>query len=200
MRKLSTAFLFAGSAIAVTPALAQERAPFTGPRVEALIGYDNLRDGTDGDTDRRSGLAYGGAVGYDVQAGGMVVGVEGEIIGATTKARSTSLLVPGDRLQLNAKRDLYAGARVGYAVTPLTLVYAKAGYTNARFETRYDNATVATVNNRNQGGYRLGAGAEHSLSPNTYVKAEYRYSDYGSRNFGIDPSRHQLMAGVGLRF
>ena len=75
--------------------LAQDvaRAPFTGPRVEGLVGYDNLRDGSDGNSDGRDGVVYGAAVGYDVQVGGAVLGVEGEITDSSTNVRTSDLLV-----------------------------------------------------------------------------------------------------------
>ena len=48
-------------ATAATPALAQDAAPFTGPRVEALVGYDNVK----GDGGHRNGVTYGAGLGYD---------------------------------------------------------------------------------------------------------------------------------------
>ena len=48
---------------------------------------------------------------------------------------------------------------------------------------------------------RLGAGLEQKLGTNTFVKAEYRYSNYKEiEDFDIDADRHQVVAGVGIRF
>ena len=52
---------------------------------------------------------------------------------------------------------------------------------------------------------------EQSLTPNTYAKLEYRYSNYSDAKlkypngastgtFGVDTDRHQVAAGVGFRF
>ena len=201
MRNLVLTAAVLASAAAAVPASAKDRAPFTGPRVEALAGYDNLRDAGNGDTEGRDGFAYGGAIGYDVQAGRAIVGVEAEATGATTAARTRNLLVPGDRLRVGAGRDLYAGARVGYAISPVAMVYAKAGYTNARVEAEYRSGTTTVTDRENLDGYRVGAGLEYNVGPRTYVKGEYRYSNYGnSDRFDIDASRHQIMGGVGVRF
>ena len=163
---------FAALAIAgATPALAQDGASFTGPRIEAIVGYDHVKIsglGSDG------GLAYGVGAGYDFQLGGAVAGIEAEISDASTKESG-----------LKAGRDLYAGARIGGAVGANTLLYAKAGYTNAR---------VSGGGHINLDGFRVGAGIEHSLGQ-AYLKAEYRYSNY---ELGV--SRHQVVGGVGIRF
>lgn len=188
---------------AAAPAAAQDvaRAPFTGPRVEGLVGYDNLRDGSDAQSDGRDGVVYGGAIGYDVQVGGAVLGVEGEITDSSTSVRANDLLATGDRLRLDVGRDLYAGARLGYAVSPTALAYVKAGYTNARLEARYTDASGTTDDHADLEGYRVGAGVELQTGRNTYVKGEYRYSHYGDvEGYDTDLDRHQVLAGVGLRF
>ena len=73
------------------------------------------------------------------------------------------------------------------------MVYAKAGYTNARFKVR---STVAALNAAdNLDGVRLGAGVEHMLGDRAFVKAEYRYSNYEA-----GAERHQAVLGFGYRF
>lgn len=192
MKKIIIAALAATAA--ATPAFAQEGAPFTGFRVEGLAGYDNLKGNGGG----RDGVAYGLGAGYDFQLGGAVAGVEGEWMDSNTDGCETNFVTTTDRICANGKRDLYAGARIGAAVTPSTLIYAKAGYTNARVGLNYtDSATPA--NNfrlgRNYDGVRVGAGVEQKLGTNLYAKAEYRYSNYEK---GL--ARHQVLGGVGFRF
>lgn len=192
MTKLLIAALFASAAAA--PALAQDSAPFTGPRIEALVGYDNLRGGGGG----RDGIAYGVAAGYDFQIGGAVAGLEVEYADADTDGCEGAFLVAGDRLCANARRDLYAGGRIGFAVAPQTLLYAKAGYTNAQVGLTYTNPAAPAQNFRLRDeldGVRVGAGIEQKLGANLYAKAEYRYSNYES---GFE--RHQVLGGVGFRF
>jgi outer membrane immunogenic protein len=203
MRKLvltaATAALGLGLA---APAFAQdsEKAPFTGVRVEALGGYDNLSSGDDNSTGK-DGFVYGGALGYDAQVGGVVLGVEGEITGSTTKVRASDVLTAGDRIRVGAGRDLYAGGRIGFVASPRALIYAKAGYTNARINTDYTVGTARIEDHTNLDGYRLGAGVEYNVTPRAYVKAEYRYSHYGQADdYDIDANRNQVLAGVGYRF
>jgi outer membrane immunogenic protein len=201
MRKLMLAALATSAAIAAAPAAAQTAQPFTGFRVEGLIGYDSLNDRQGQDKSSSDGVLYGAAIGYDIPAGPVVLGAEGEISGSSSDTRSNGIRVPGDQFRLGAGRDLYAGARVGYVISPVAMGYLKAGYTNAKFDARYTTAGVTTSNDQEVGGYRLGAGLEYAISPNTFVKGEYRYSHYDELDgVGINPNRHQLMAGLGLRF
>ena len=201
-------FMFAAAAgatalAAAAPAFAQDsgRAPFTGPRIEALAGYDSVGDGNDQDASSSSGISYGTAVGYDAQVSGLLLGVEGEIAGSTTDTRTDSLITAGDRLRLDAGRDLYVGGRVGYVISPLAMIYAKGGYTNARVDVRYDRGNFGIDDHADLDGFRIGAGMEYRLSPNTYVKGEYRYSNYSSvEGFDTDVDRQQLIAGIGMRF
>jgi outer membrane immunogenic protein len=182
MRKLVLAALAASAMTA--PAFAQD-STFTGPRVEALVGYDAAKDGTDGDAGSSDGVTYGGAIGYDVQMGGAVIGAEAELTGSSVETG----------------RDIYLGARAGVAITPTTLLYAKGGYTNARVETTYETGNSKTEIHEDMEGFRVGAGAEFKLSNNMYVKGEYRYSNYGKIDgYDIDIDRHQVVAGVGIRF
>ena len=192
MKKFIIAAL-AATALAA-PALAQNAAPFTGFRLEGLAGYDNLKGNGGG----RDGVAYGVGAGYDFQLGGMVAGIEGEWMDSDTNGCRNAFLTATDRICATGKRDLYAGARIGAAVTPSTLLYAKAGYTNARIGVNYtDTATPANnfTARDNLDGIRVGAGVEQKLLSNLYAKAEYRYSNYEA---GVE--RHQVLGGVGFRF
>ena len=116
-------------------------------------------------------------------------------------------------------RNLSAGVRAGYVVTPSLLVYAKGGYSNGRVEFSYDSdvdeadeldADVAE-RSRSTDGYHLGGGAELAFSRHFYGKLEYLYTDYGRVAFDgiaadgepdarIATRRQQVMAGVGFRF
>jgi outer membrane immunogenic protein len=191
MRCFAYAALLATAAV-VTPAMAQESAPFTGPRVEGLVGWDHVKSGGDHD----DAVGYGAAVGYDMQMGGAVVGLEGEYSDSDSRACAGAASVADPRLCVKAGRDLYAGARVGTVVGGSTLLYAKAGYTNAQAKlTSDDGVDQVTLGKSNLDGVRVGAGAEHAIGTHSFVKAEYRYSNYEA---GVE--RHQAMAGFGYRF
>lgn len=218
MYKFVVGALLAGAAI--TPAAAQNANPFTGPRVEGLAGYDVLRSGEEDDgvetgddegNESIEGLGYGVGVGYDFAAGGAVFGIEGEYLDSTGEAEGTESIDGTEFLgRIETGRDLYVGGRVGFTVTPSTLLYAKAGYTNLSIESAFTSDTDNIDFDTTVDGYRLGAGVEQMLGRNAYVKAEYRYSNYnglqfdddlfGDETIDIDLDRHQVMAGVGFRF
>jgi outer membrane immunogenic protein len=208
MRKYLLAALLAGTV--ASPALAQSAAPgpFTGARVEAILGYDSLgfsgEDDVDdiGGDDSLEGLVYGVGVGFDFDAGGVVVGAEAELSDSTG---SFDFEDEDFEAGLDTGRDIYIGGRLGFTVTPSTLLYAKAGYTNLKLEADLADEDEELGGSGDIDGYRLGAGAEFLFGTNAYGKVEYRYSNYGSYGdddlFGeIDVDRHQFVAGVGIRF
>lgn len=215
MKKIAL-FIASGAAVVAFPALAQEvDSTFTGPRVEAIIGYDITKAGSSiGDDSANSnnesidGLLYGIGAGFDFAAGGVVLGVEGEYAESTAKTKFDEDFGFGN---VKAGRDLYVGGRVGLLAAPSTLVYAKAGYTNARFDVLASDGTTELRTDIDTDGYRLGAGVEQAINENTFAKLEYRYSNYKKGEFGfpnglesdrfdIDLDRHQIAASVGLRF
>jgi outer membrane immunogenic protein len=113
---------------------------------------------------------------------------------------------------VKTNRDLYVGARVGYAMSPSTMLYAKGGYTNAKFDARSSDGTTVSNQDIDTDGWRIGAGVEQAISNNVFAKLEYRYSNYkkgevdfsddlpDSQRFDLDLDRHQVVAGVGVRF
>jgi outer membrane immunogenic protein len=163
-----------------SPAMAQgARAPAAqaapaGFRIELLAGYDHA--GTDGF--HKDGVLYGLGAGYDFAVGNSLsLGADAEITGAT-----------GSKDGVKAGRDLYAGARVNFAVAPKANLYVKGGYTNARI-------TETGFGGENLDGWRLGAGGQLLVGGGSYVGLEYRYSNYEQ-----DVDRHQVALTVGHRF
>lgn len=170
---------FAATAAALafaSPAMAQDTAAPSGFRVEGLVGYD--RPGTDGF--HESGVLFGIGAGYDLAVGAghpVAIGVDVEATDSTASKDGVS-----------AGRDLYAGGRFTFAVSPKANVYVKGGYTNARLK-------ESGFGGVNLDGVRLGAGGQILVSKKAYVGAEYRYSNY---ELGVD--RHQVALTVGTRF
>jgi len=223
MRKTSL-LLAAGSALAAAavPAAANAQSvPFTGPRVEAIVGYDHNRSGSTVDIDNTDdlkqsidGVTFGAGVGFDVAAGSNLrIGAEAEIADSSAKWDNNNSEPNTFNLgRVEAGRDIYVGGRVGFVTSPNTMVYVKGGYTNARFDL-LGNDGISDFNRRlDTDGYRVGAGVEYTMGSNSYVKAEYRYSNYSrgefdfnadtpdSSRFEIDTDRHQVVVGVGMRF
>lgn len=179
MRMFIAAALFA--AASATPAFAQDAATnFNGGHVEAVGGYDSVHGGGDS----TGGVLYGIAGGYDFRSGNAVFGIEAEAAESTTGECAGTDCV-------EASRDLYIGGRVGAVVSPNVLLYAKAGYTNARVEVTSGGITDGA----NADGIRGGGGVEFLIGRNFSIRGEYRYSNYEA---GL--SRHQGVVGLGFRF
>ncbi|HST35051.1 MAG TPA: porin family protein [Allosphingosinicella sp.] len=196
MRKFAFAAALLAGTLA-TPAFAQEPANAGGFHVDAIVGYDRANDGFS--DQNGNGVLYGVGAGYDLRLGNAILGIEGEAADSSSDECGTTGAIVGDEICVSAGRDLYAGLRIGAVVGNNTLLYAKAGYTNARVNVDYDDGTAATgpdfSGHQNLDGMRVGAGAQFGLGPNTYVRTEYRYSNYQD---GFD--RHQVVGGLGFRF
>lgn len=205
-------------AMFAVPAFAQDSS-FTGPWVAGVAGYDINKAGSSQDNDvedideSAEGVMYGVAVGYDYDLGNVVVGAEAELTDSEADANYDNVSEAFGLGNVDAGRDIYVGGRLGYKVMPTTLLYAKAGYTNARFNYVGSDGETDYSTNLDSDGYRLGAGVEQKFGANTFARLEYRYSNYsegeidfeaedvpdGDR-FDIDTDRHQVVASVGMRF
>lgn len=201
MKKFVAGAALAALTAVASPAFAQDASGIE-TYAGVLAGYDNVRVSSPSGSDNKGGFVYGGVLGAQTGIGSSaLVGVEGEVTGATTKQSERNFLVAGDRAQLKAGRDFFIGARLGFRATPDLLVYAKGGYTNARATLTYTSAAGATTKDSdNLDGYRIGAGVEFGQGALRF-RGEYRYSDYGQYklngvNTGVDAKRHQVVVGA----
>jgi len=218
--------------IAASPALAQDDYDdtlpdtpadvFSGPHVEASVGWDHLStqsykniDSTAYVESAKNGLTYGGAIGYDLPlTEHLTLGGEFGLYTSSSKWNNTENLVSGtfNTATVRAGRDLYFGARLGYALNFKTQVYGKFGYTNTHFGVTGTDGSSALYDGINSNGVRVGVGAEHKLAKAIYVKLEYDYSRYGSGQFNysdttpdasafdLRSTRSQVLTSVGFRF
>lgn len=217
--KTNIALLAAASLAAIaSPAAAQDVAEntFTGLWGGVIGGYSTSQAGDadiEDDNESIDGFAYGVQLGYDIDVGSVVIGAEAEYADSTSEVDFAEGSGADFALgNVSAGRDLYFGARIGAKVGPDAMIYAKGGYTNAKFNIRASDGVTELNQDFDTDGYRIGAGAEYALSQNAFVKLEYRYSNYSegevdfdgelsdSERFDIDLDRHQIMAGVGFRF
>lgn len=195
MKKSVILLLAAASAAAfATPAAA---APTSGARVEAVLGYDraslDLEDfGFDANIDR-GGVVFGIGAGYDFPVGTAVsLGLDVE---ATESTADFNFAEGGDSADLDIGRDLYAGARLTFPVSPAANMYVKAGYTNLRVSATVVQNFDIFSDSANADGIRAGIGAQFMLGASAYLGGEYRYSNYEA-----DLTRHQAVATLGFRF
>jgi outer membrane immunogenic protein len=173
---------------------------FAGPRVEATIGLD--QSGDDAIYGKElTGMRAGGAAGYDIAIGKRVtLGVEAGIGWMVAGHTNVGPFPPSDpnSYKVTAGRDIDVSGRIGFALSPKTLIYGKAGWASQSYSAKDQNGT--DYGDRKSDGVRLGAGLEQKLTSNVYAKAEYRYTRYeDTGNIGKN-DRHQLLTGIGVRF
>jgi outer membrane immunogenic protein len=175
----------------------------------------------------RGGLV-GGEIGYDVQTGGLIVGVEGDF-SWTNFGDSATTIVPSDtggaggRPQLtfatNYQMDWISTVR-GRSGIPLDhfLIYGTGGLAFADVSMN-QTVTVGTdgqlvgSTDKSKTGWTLGSGAEYALCDNITVKAEALWFDLGNISLRATNPRFDgaldvdqkvegviARAGVGYRF
>jgi outer membrane immunogenic protein len=163
-------FAAIAAACVSAPAFAQDAAPFTGPRAGVTAGYDKVEG--------RDGFSYGVDAGYDIALAPRIVGgVDVALADSTTGAGG-----------VEASRDLSASLRLGYVATPKILAFGKVGYASSRFELNGGSGTALE-------GVRYGGGLEYSVTPHSYISAEYQRSEY-EQNL----SRDAGVVTIGYRF
>ncbi|WP_083925594.1 outer membrane protein [Sphingomonas sp. Mn802worker] len=219
---MKTASMMAAIAVALTamPAMAQyeltEAPTHTGPRIEAKIGWDRptldgllIDDGvTYRDQNGKSGLAYGGEVGYDVQLNSVVVGAYAGVDGST--AKDCAEVFGLDRACVKAGRNITVGGRIGINLDGTFMLYAKGGYSNGRIGYEYRDFEGFLPDESygdNLDGYHVGGGLEFTLGRRVYNRVDYTYTDYSDLALGEEGStaklktaRHQVTYGLGYRF
>ena len=210
-------FAAALAAISIVPAQAQD---FPNLRVEANVGFDSSRgklsykDSADATNDfsvdeSTNGVTFGGTIGYDVQlAPRWYLGIEGSADFADNK--KCEEVFGSDAACFSLKRNLAAGLRIGTALGRTTLFYVGGTYVNGKARVSYTDKVDPTNNigaSDTRDGYRISTGLEQRLGGNFFAKAEYRYSDYkdyklaeGTESIALGFDRHQVVAGLGVRF
>lgn len=171
-------------------------------------------------SDKGSDPSFGVELGYDLQVGSSFVlgGYAGAELSNTEMCVE---LVEDDLACTELERTFTLGLRAGVALGESSLVYLKGGYSNGKFATSYnadvtdddeDDAVANEAFSGSRGGVHVGGGVELGLTESLYAKLEYVYTDYGSRSHWLEDldedgpglklssDRHQVVAGIGLRF
>ena len=201
-------------AAAALPAAAAHAEDFLGPRVGIVGGWDHVKvdvndiGGTTQDRNENyDGFTLGLLTGYHwALSPGWIIGVGTSTMfsnnsktftfnGPCINPRPPGAICGGDKLKIEAGRDLEAHVKVGYIVTDYALVYAKVGYANAKVKAKATINGIKYDDSDTGSGLRLGVGTEIALDDSWSLMGEYRYTDY-SNNL----KRHQVVAGVGYKF
>lgn len=212
------------AALIATPAFGADLAPMPAPRpaiidpafnwtgfyagLHAGYGWGTTQDVTNAGADlRKLKGGFGGLqVGYNWQAGPLVIGTEADVsFGAVANSwGGTTQFDPYYGKDAQTMSGTVRG-RIGYAFDR-TLIYATGGLAWAENEHGFgcDATRVALTNgcqNKRGGqafyvkqspidlGYVVGGGIEYAVSRNWSVKAEYLYADYGTNQINMtDPN------------
>lgn len=134
--------------------------------------------------ERVSAFVGGGHAGYNFQRGRFVYGVEGDLEYDST---DNTAEFPMEDWGYHAKTGLQGSARVrlGYAFDR-SLIYATAGLAIGEFSYRAfcdwcDVPSVSGSMSQVHVGWTAGAGWQYALNDRLSVRAEYRYTDFGSQ-------------------
>ncbi|WP_224544043.1 outer membrane protein [Mesorhizobium sp. CA16] len=199
-------FAFAGTAFAADVVSEEPPAPapvaelpiasWAGPYAGISLGY-----GFGGHADFRSG-------GPDVKTKGFVGGVFGGynwqqdnfVYGAEADLGYNG--VKGDSAGIRAKGGVDGSlrARLGYAVTPEILLYGTGGLAakNQKVEAPGVSDSKAML------GWTAGVGTDIKITDNVFGRVEYRYTDYGDKDFdgfgNVKSKDNRVTFGVGMKF
>jgi outer membrane immunogenic protein len=195
--------------------------PFTGAFINSSIG------GTP------SGVIGGGHVGYQAQINQWVLGVEGSVDGSSLKKDVNAALpnfLGGALLRTHTTADIQGSIRgkIGIAWDRF-MIYGTGGVAFAGLNTDVDIASGGFVTaggavippffasnsiSKTRVGWTAGGGAQYALTPNWWVFAEYRFSDFGTIRNGAFPNlpngvifngsrrlqENQVQAGLSYKF
>lgn len=167
-------------------------------------GYAGLQAGygfsgrvTGGDekvtTDGFVGGAFGG---YNWQNGMFVYGVEGDVGYNGNRGDDNGVTTRGGM-------DGSLRARLGVAATNNVLIYGTAG--GAATQMKVDDGF--TSDDRTMLGFTAGVGTDIKLTEQVFARGEYRYTDYGGKDFNltggdtkVDARENKFLLGLGMKF
>lgn len=93
---------------------------------------------------------------------------------------SSSRKPGGRRFSINKEHSFGASGRLGYVLDDNVLLYGRGGFVQTRFDTSLTTDIGATFGQANtETGSRFGVGAEIAATPNTFVRLDYTYTNYG---------------------
>lgn len=180
-----------------------ESAPISswaGPYGGVQLGYGFSGSADDGVNDIGTDGWVGGAFGgFNMQNGQFVYGVEGDVNYSNIDGSDGTFTA-------RSRMDGSIRGRAGVAVTDDILLYGTAGLAAERL--RITEEATGNADTNTMLGYTVGAGTDVKLTDQVFARGEYRYTDYGSKEFtlpgvgtaDIDSSNHRVTMGVGIKF
>jgi outer membrane immunogenic protein len=184
---------------------------YSGAQLGYAWGGADAEDVTAGDSFSYDPDGWVGGVhlGYNWQRDAVVAGLEGDLELAHIEDSDEN----GD-IQVSSDVDWQGSlrGRVGASFGNM-LIYGTAGAAYAGFESRIDNEATSETDSfdNSRWGWTAGAGLEVGMTESVSVRAEYRYSDFGTKTvasddaapgdtFEFDESWHSLRLGASYNF
>ena len=203
--------LFALSGTAYAADVVQEEPPAPAPVAELPVaswagpyaginlgyGFSGRTKEKDFDVDTSTkgfvGSAFGG---YQWQQENFVYGAEAELGYNGIK---------GDDNGIDSKAGFEGSlrARLGYAVTPEILLYGTGGLAGRSL--KVEDTVLGTSDSKTMLGWTAGLGTDIKLTDNVFGRVEYRYTDFGSKDFDggigkVKNTDNRVTFGVGMKF
>lgn len=183
--------------------------------------FSNAGGATDFDN---TGWVGGGQVGYNVQLGHWVVGVEATLSNGDLRDQSVNVLNPlpainSTRLTSDIDSLVTVVARLGYSWDRRWMGYVKGGYASGDVDVRLEIASAvasasASASSRH-GGWTIGTGVEYFLTKNVVVGIDYSFINLEDKTYqltcvaacGVNPvvnvdpeSIHMLTGRISFKF
>lgn len=183
------------------------------PRVEVKAGYDEVtalvryEDSALTDKAKEDAIAVGLEAGVDFDVN------ENILVGAYAGYEFPGIkgcgeLFGDDEFCVRNKSSANVGLRAGLRIEDGGLIYAKGGLSTTKVKASYDDGFGLVFEDSDRtSGWHVGAGFEIKVSGGVYVKAEYVHTRYKNvfkdslaSTDSVNPSRNQLLGGIGYRF
>ncbi|RJT34271.1 porin family protein [Mesorhizobium waimense] len=168
--------------------------PYAG--ISAGYGFSGHADARDAGVDVKTKGFIGGVFGgYQWQQENFVYGAEADLGYNGVK---------GDSDGIDAKGGFEGSlrARLGYSVTPEILLYGTGGL--AGKNQKITDSVTGTDDSNAMFGWTAGVGTDIKITDNVFGRVEYRYTDYGDKDFGslgnVKVKDNRVTFGVGMKF
>lgn len=192
-------------ALAPAMAAAQDWGGLYGGLTTGYVSLDashTFSNGAPSGSSDPDGALVGTFVGYGIQSGNTVYGVEADLEWADASGSFVNLA--GATSAASAELNWQGSVRgvLGYAGTMFsrpTLFYGTVGYAYGDFDFRGGPAAAPT-NAFSDGvdGWTVGFGFDRRFSANMSLRAEYRYTDYGTASGTLAPAFPAVVMPVSL--
>jgi outer membrane immunogenic protein len=177
---------------------------------DGTVATTNATDVSLAEKARDKRFVWGGYAGYNLRVGAdAVIGVETTLSlpKTATEARKIlqqqidgALVTTDARVALNASLSGSAGVRLGYLITPQTMIFAAGSLVALREEAsvsatfeKQDGASKASWSLKaNHIGWSVGGGVERAIGEKWSTRLEYVYSNYADKSY-VGPSTPKLV-------